>query len=280
VSQHGAPSLQESAIDTSDKALMIKRVSQQHPPNGRWSPEKKIEVVTKWLALGNLRLVSELTGVSYGLVRLWRIEPWWKDLEAEIKASRRIQTDTKLAKIVERSLETVADRLENGNFKYNRKTGEVDRIPISALEANKIASDMLTQQNILAKQEVLETTAQQAQSVQDTIKLLFNEFAKFNTKRTVEVVATEVTDAVHDQREEGLQEAVRPLRWETGEHSQEEPDQSSESSDGEGGSSPQGGWEGRGSQDPIVEGRCPDYSEQPEERVSQGQSFLLPQFGR
>jgi hypothetical protein len=234
------------------------------------TPEKRIEVVTKWMALGNMRLVSELTGVAYGLCRIWKQQPWWADLVAEIRASRDMQVDNKLGKLVDRSLELVGDRLENGDIIWNKKTQEYDRIPVSLAAVNKVADTLLNQQLNISKKKVIESSADTQKTVKDQIAMLAEEFAKFNTKRTVEVVS----NAVHDQRKEGLQEAVRQIRWPAQEHQEAGFVEQSPEYDGEGGEGEEGGWQGRGPHHADEQGWEDDLG-QSEDSEQEGQSILL-----
>ena len=81
--------------DLSNKALSLRRKS--GPVKGKrynsYSPEKRIEVVTKWMALGNLRLTADLCEVNFETVKSWKTMPWWNDMVAEIKASRSTVRD-------------------------------------------------------------------------------------------------------------------------------------------------------------------------------------------
>jgi hypothetical protein len=251
-------------MELSDKALRMSRVGMNHEFKHKYPVEKRIEVVTKVLALGNMRLVSELTGVSYQLIRQWKAMPWWNELVDEIRASRNAALDTKLSKLVDKSLEVVADRVEYGNI-YMDKKGELQRKPLTALEANKIAVDMLNQETLVQKRQMAESEGMQVASMADMMRDLAKQFAAFN--RTSKAGATDLpyverTDnAVHDEREEGLQEAICEVRWETG------PDQSSfgeESSESDGGEED---WEhseqhGCGPQDSAEQGG-EEYSVQP-----------------
>lgn len=251
------------------KNLQIKRINAGHVKGFRWPVEKKIEVVTKWLALGNLRLVAELTGVSYGIIRLWKLEPWWADLVAEIRSSRDIQVDNKLSKIVDKALETVSDRLENGDIKYNRKTGLVYREPIQAITAHKIGNDLISRQIDISQKRVVETAEKKTEKIEDTLRLLALEFAKFNTKRTIDVVAKEITDAVYDQREAGLQERESFVRLQTRSKEEESGEERSSERTYETGSGTQGGWDGRGSSDSSEQG----WLDEDDEFESEDSSF-------
>lgn len=196
--------------------LKVGRMKKPHKPKGHWSPEKKIEVVTKWLAIGNMRKVSEDTGVSYVLIREWRTQPWWKEIEAEIRASRVALVDTKLSRIVDKSLELLQDRLVNGDFVLNQKTGEVHRKPVSALVANKVAVDMLTRQVAQQKLEVEVKDTNTKQTIQDQLKMLAAEFAKFNGSNPQLIVAgpVETIEEEWDEFPEGEEFALHE-EWET-----------------------------------------------------------------
>ena len=78
-----------------NKSLNLNRVKYTHEKNCKFPVEKRIEVITKQLALGNMRLVADLTGVSYGLIRIWKTQPWWKEMELEIRNSRKARVDDK-----------------------------------------------------------------------------------------------------------------------------------------------------------------------------------------
>lgn len=173
----------------SNKALSLQRAKKEvRPPNGKYSTEKRIEVVTQYLALGNMRLVAELTGVSHQLCRMWKREKWWADMVAEVKATRVNVIDTKLSKIVDLSLETIADRLENGDPFFNQKSGKVERKEVSLKDATKVATDVLARQAILQKGMQDDANTLATVSMKDQLANLASEFAKFNRKNTGEVV--------------------------------------------------------------------------------------------
>jgi hypothetical protein len=204
---------------TDDSNLRLRRSGKNHLKGQAWSVEKRIECVTKYLALGNMRLVADLTGVSYSLLRIWKMQDWWQTMEAEVRASRRLQTDSKLSKLVDKALETVGDRLEHGDFFYNVKDGSIDRRPVQMKDAVKAASELMQRQKDLAKMEQEEVQTITQKSIEEQLQMLASEFAKFNTKRTVELAKPEdITDieeeddALHDEWEEGLQEGEEGVR--------------------------------------------------------------------
>lgn len=192
-------------LDKELKNLKLKRVTAIHDKGHKWSVEKKIEVVTMWLAIGNLRLVSAATGVDYGLIRSWKLLPWWADLVAEIRASRDILVDNKLSKIVDKTLNLVEDRIDNGDIVYDRKSQEIVRKPLSAAVAHKIGNDLISRQIDISQKRVDETAVQKTEKIEDTLRLLAIEFARFNTRRTIDVEVKDVSDAEFTRKTEALE---------------------------------------------------------------------------
>jgi histone H3/H4 len=142
---------------------------------------------------------------------------------------------------------------------FKGKTGELIRKPVSLDQINKVAKTALEQQALLVSKESVETTTQATQTIQDQIRFLAEEFAKFNTRRTITAQPKDIEDAVYDQRETRLLEATE-VRLEAGEYCEEECGQQSPSDYVEGGESAQGGWEGRGSHQASEQGWDDDKS--------------------
>lgn len=219
-----------------------------HKPGYKFPVEKRIEVVTKWLAIGNMREVSELTGVSYQLCRMWKREPWWKEIEEEVIAARSRSLDTKLSRIVDKSLATIQDRLEHGDVVFNQKTGEVVRKEVSLKDATKVATDLLTRQAVIQKQEKEVVTQQNTGSIQDQLKMLAMEFAKFNKRNTGPVedaVLIGEDHAVYARREEGLQTGSGGIHEPSRCEEEAGTAECSSSGDDEAWSGEEGGWQGR-----------------------------------
>jgi transposase-like protein len=197
--------------------LKLKNTKIKHTRNTSWPMEKKVEVVAQYLVLGNMKLVAATTGVSHDLIRQWKTQPWWKELEAEIRATQNIELDTKLSKIVERSLEATLDRLENGEHIYNQKTGEILRKPASLRDVARVTSDFLDKKEVLRK-ATEEKSVVSTETIAEQLKSLALEFSKWAGKKPVnneivDVTAKEITkesteDAVYDQWEARLQEGT------------------------------------------------------------------------
>lgn len=220
----------------SDYNLRLSKVAIPHAKNASWPVEKKIEAVTTYLVLGSLRQVAAATGVSYGMIKQWRIQPWWKEVEAEIVASRRIAQGSKLSKIVDKSLDVIDDRLSNGDIVLNNKTGELIRKSVSLRDATTAANALMQRAAILEKLQQDDKVLETQVSIKDQLVSLAAEFAKMNgrSKENAESIEYKETDnALHDERETGLQEGSGEVHLEALSSEEEGGAKQSSSLDGE-----------------------------------------------
>lgn len=218
----------------------------------------KVQVVTHYLALGKAPLVEALTGIPRQTIRLWKTQPWWGELVRQIQQEENQEVDSKLSKIINKSLDVVNDRLENGEMIYNSRTKELIRVPVKLRDVGTITRDMFQQRDKIRREpELREREEAQADRL---LKLAetFAEFAKQVNKtkapQTVEAeILEEINDALHEEREEGLQDGVSEVPGEA------EPDQESLGTEPSEGSLRGGTWgsdgEGHRSQEADLEGR-------------------------
>ena len=220
--------------------IKMRNLKVKHRKYQVWPIEKKIEVVSQWLVLGNMKLVAATTGVGYDLIREWKTQPWWKELEMEIRQTQNIEMDTKLSKIVERSMEAVADRLEHGDHFYDQKTGEIKRKPVAMRDAARVTVDLLSKRELLRGNATERRETTQV-SVAEQLKMLAAEFAKWqnpNKEIVVDVTDVEAKEDIEDAEfttmveysgESGEDETL-PIEMETGEQgSREDPSGEEES---------------------------------------------------
>ena len=147
-------------------------------PQSEWTDQTKVQVVTQYLALGKAPLVEALTGVPRQTIRLWKTKPWWGELVRQIQAEDNQETDAKLTKIIDRSLDIINDRLENGELILNSKTGQAVRLPVKLRDVSVVTRDLFQQRdkirNAPAEREREEAQADRLLKLAET----FAEFAK------------------------------------------------------------------------------------------------------
>lgn len=160
--------------DVSRKALKGRR-----DVNNDWTYDTRLTVCELILQTQNHRLVSEITEVPLETIRDWKKQDWWPNIVEEVQKIKRAELNSRLTKIVDTALSKIEDRLENGDFVLNNKTGEIIRKPVSLKDANQVAKDILGQQVSLqrAEHEVKIET-----DTKDLLNNLAKEFAKLNRK--------------------------------------------------------------------------------------------------
>ena len=228
--------------------LRVTALSKKHKKHTTWPVEKRIEVVSQYLVLGNMALVAAVTGVNHNLIRAWKGQPWWKEFENQVRATENLQMDTKLSQIVDKSLDAVMDRVEHGDFIYDQRTGQIKRKPANMRDIAKVSVDLLSKRELLRGNATERKESSQI-SVADQLKELALEFARWQNptnKETIDVEMVEVLedkeseDAVHDEWETGLQEGSGEIYVETGSSEEADGTECSPSEDGESRISPQG----------------------------------------
>lgn len=160
---------------------------------GSYPIETKLEVVSKYMQLGNMRLVSELTGIHYDTLLNWKKTKWWMELVDELRKTKSTKTNNKVNNIIDTSLEVIEDRLTHGDWVLNQKTGELMRKQVSLQAATQIAVQLRQQQIKLDELEARIT--HQNDTVEGTLKTLAKEFARWAKKPSAEdVVDVEVVE--------------------------------------------------------------------------------------
>lgn len=194
----------------------------------RWSDQQKMEAIQSYLALGNLALTARVLGIPEITLRVWKASDWWKDVVEDLKRQEKIVLSNRMKKLVEASHTIVAQRLESGDPILNQKTGEIIYKPVSMKDAHKVAVDLLDRQNILEKATNEDSGTPEGDD--NKLEKLAERFAEMATKsieknfdkrRTIDVGAVEISqrdndNAVHEERETGLQAGERIVQLEAG----------------------------------------------------------------
>ena len=191
---------------TSTKKLPVRKVDASRK---RWGDQQKIEAVSTYVVLGgNATQTAIALQIPAETLRIWTKTQWWKDLYDEIKQQENIELSHKLQKIVTRSLALVEDRLENGDFFYDQKTGKVVRKEVSLRDAHEVMKSSFNMKESIEKPQ---TVALEENSINDKLAALAKQFEQFavaqkekpaiNVTDVVFVENKEEDDAIHEERE-------------------------------------------------------------------------------
>lgn len=147
--------------------------------------------------------------IPFPTVRSWRYAEWWTKISDELRTEDQIQLSNKLKGIAEKSLEIMADRLQNGDYIFNRFTGEMERKPVSLRDTTQAFNSIQDRKMKLDERPKDQVENKQ---VMDRLSALAQKFEEIANKRqpiqVTDVMFVENQHALHDEREEGLQEGT------------------------------------------------------------------------
>lgn len=122
-----------------------------HEP-GHWSEKKQLEVVTTYLALGNLSETSRVCNVPMRTVTLWKSQEWWSKLVNDIQSGEGQRTDNKMSKTIDKALDMLMERMEQGDYQYDQKTGRLVKVPLKARDLERVVGGLFDKRQLIRKQ--------------------------------------------------------------------------------------------------------------------------------
>ena len=169
---------------------------------GHWKDTKKLEVVATWLATGNLAETARITMVPVRTIEKWRVSDWWKQQVNNIQSEEDQKLDAKSSKVIERALDHLMDRIENGEFIYDQKTGQVIRTPAKLRDLNTAFNTLLDKRQLLRNKPTKIVEQQQTATQLQTLAEQFAKFVKNTAPKEVEYIEGETVV----QNEDGVWE--------------------------------------------------------------------------
>lgn len=110
----------------------------------KWSDRqlsiKKELAIRMYAATGNLVATAEQAGVTPMTLRRWKGQEWWPERLAEFRAGVESALNERQLNIVNKAMEVVVDRLENGDFVWDVKQQRMIRVPVSMKNATTAAA--------------------------------------------------------------------------------------------------------------------------------------------
>lgn len=162
--------------------------------NTRWSDSQKIEAVTTYMMLGSVSLTAATLQIPRNTLKMWKLTEWWKDLERELRTQDDLQLSKRLQNIVSKSMSTIEDRLEHGDFIYDVKSGTMQRKPVSMKDAHVVARDLQERRDVLVDRHMGETSVA-TDKIERTLANLAEQFAKIANQHK-QPTPVEVTDVI------------------------------------------------------------------------------------
>jgi len=132
--------------------VYVKNKKTQPHQAGHWSEKKQLEVVTTYLALGNLAETSRVCNIPLITVKKWKEKPWWSELVSSIQSGDGQKADNKMSKVIDKALDLIMDRMEQGDYQYDQKTGRLVKVPLKARDLERVASGLFDKRQLIRKQ--------------------------------------------------------------------------------------------------------------------------------
>ena len=102
-----------------------------------------------------------------------------------------------MKKLLDASLSVVEDRLINGDYQFDQKTGQVVRKPVNMKDAHKVAMDMQERQEMLDK-ALVEKEDTSDSGIESRLLKLAEQFAEMASKKIQQKVDDSRTIEVED----------------------------------------------------------------------------------
>lgn len=170
-----------------------------------WFDDKtKMEVACAFAVTGNARRASELTGVPEGTIRSWKTQEWWHEIQSRIIQEQDEELDVKLTKLVDKAVDQVNDRLDNGDFIYNAKEDKLVRKPVGAKDLAIVTAITVDKRQLLRGQP---TQRVEKVSTDERLNKLALEFKKFSNAKEITHEEIEDTEAFAQEAQQGHEEA-------------------------------------------------------------------------
>jgi hypothetical protein len=152
-----------------------------------WSENQRLQAVVTYLQLGSLTETALVTSIPRDTLARWKMSDWWKEMVLQIRDEDATKTDSKLGRVIEKSLAALEDRIDNGNHQLNPRTGKVIRVPVSARDALKASAELLTKQEHIRNKPV---KMEVEKTIDARLAKLAEEFMRFahnNTKTEIDI---------------------------------------------------------------------------------------------
>jgi len=179
--------MQEDIDDVRIPGKNYSRAVQAYPES------TKLEAVKLWMVIGNLRQVAAAMDLNFTTVRTWRYSEWWENMVQEIRSEDHIKLSNKLKKVAQKAIEVMGDRLENGDYIYDQKTGSIIRKEVNLRDAT-LAFNSIHDREL--KLEAKPQDEAQQKAIVDRLAALASKFEEIANKRVVQV-----TDVIYKENQ-------------------------------------------------------------------------------
>lgn len=155
----------------------------KHHNEDWWPQQTKVDACTLYCVIGDLAEVSALTNVPEGTIRMWKQEPWWIDIQKQVYVEQNEKLSARISSVLDKSIEHIHDRLEHGDYFWDRRAQELKRKPIDT-KTLTLLFDSLGHHRQLVRGEPTSISAKIG--TDDRLEKLSEAFKRFAAAKEVE----------------------------------------------------------------------------------------------
>ena len=162
--------------------------------------EQKTDACAMYCVYGDIDQVSELTGIPTKFLREWKSEPWWTEIQKKVFVEQNEKLAGRITGVLDKSLEHLVDRLDNGDFLWDVRKSKLVRKPVDTKVLATVFNTLVTRRQLIRGEPTSITTQV---GVDDRLKLLAAQFEKFAAAKEVEQLAPVITDVTFTEESNG-----------------------------------------------------------------------------
>jgi hypothetical protein len=162
--------------------------------------EQKTDACAMYCVYGDTDQVSELTGIPAKFLREWKSEPWWTEIQKKVFIEQNEKLAGRITGVLDKSLEHLVDRLDNGDFLWDVRKSKLVRKPVDTKVLATVFNTLVSRRQLIRGEPTSITTQV---GVDDRLKLLAQQFEKFAAAKEVEQIAPTVIDVSFTEEPNG-----------------------------------------------------------------------------
>jgi hypothetical protein len=160
---------------------------------GHWAESVKLKALAFFVACGSRSMTAREFNIPVDTLNGWMKTDWWKERIRDVQNEDHDKMDVKLTKALNKALDEVMDRIENGEYVFDPKTGKTKVVPAKLRDLNVAFNSLMDKRQLIRKQptKIVEqqTTASQLQNLAD-------QFAQFVTGKVKQEKFDDLVDKV------------------------------------------------------------------------------------
>jgi len=168
-----------------------------------WYPmEKKVHAACLYAVTGNFEQVSKLVDIPTNQLKSMANEQWWDDVIKQVRHEENDQLTAKMTTFIDKSIDAMLERLENGDRVVNLKTGEIYSAPVRLRDMAIPVGILIDKRNLLRGEATSRTERLGQEEALDKLGKRFEAFAKKLNIKEPEVIDVQPNEVQNEDEEQ------------------------------------------------------------------------------